>query len=216
MNRHFLKSITLVLAMAPTQTAMAQSVGSDGFVHVGAGRFDFADKGEIFLNGTLDPNAGYRTPRKWGAVVEGGYFVLRPVAVRLSASTPVSTSNVPAGSLEGLPNLGTDTFSVFTLTATYHPLRGRVISPYLGGGVAQQHVWRVKDELATNLRIGDSFGPVIQGGVEVNVTPRLGLFADGKKAFYEADASGDIGPTRVTARARLDPVILSAGAVFRF
>ena len=90
------------------------------------------------------------------------------------------------------------------------------MSPYAGGGIAFQKVWSTRDALATNLRVHDTQGPVVQGGVEVRLASRFGLFFDAKKAFYKADASGDLGPAHITAVAKLDPLLLQAGALFRF
>ncbi len=176
------------------------------------------DKGKIYVNGTYDPAADYATPEKWVANFDLGYFVARPIAVQISATTPMTTPNLPTGSLLGTPNLGDDKFSIFTATATWHPLRGHVVSPYIGGGIAWQHVWSIKDEFAQNLKIDDAVGPVIQGGFEIPVHRQFGLFFDVKKAFYKTDASGTIlgGAVSITAKPQLDPLILTAGALIRF
>ena len=207
----------LMLGMCMAAPAAAQaSSDANGFVRVGLTRVRLADKGKISINGALVPGAGYRTPTKWGAAAELGFFVLRNLSLQVGATSPVSTSNTPAGVLAGTPNLGSDRFSIFTATATFHPLRGGIVSPYAGGGIALQKVWSTRDALATNLTVRDAHGPVIQGGVEVRLAKRFGLFFDAKKAFYTADASGDLGPAHVTAEAKLDPLLLQAGALFRF
>jgi outer membrane protein W len=207
----------LVLAVCLAAPAAAQtSFDANGFVRVGVSRVRLADKGQIFINGALVPGGGYRTPEKWGAAAELGFFVLRNVSLQVGGTSPVSTSNTPAGTLAGTPNLGSDRFSIFTATAAFHPLRGRILSPYVGGGVALQKVWSTRDALATNLRVHDATGPVIQGGIEVRLADRFGIFFDAKKAFYKADASGDLGPAHITAVAKLDPLLLQTGAVFRF
>jgi outer membrane protein W len=206
----------LLLSIAFTTTATAQPKDPSAFVRVGVTRVRLADKGGIFINGALVPGGAYRTPEKWGAGAELGVFALRNLSLQVGATSPVSTSNTPAGSLAGTPNLGSDRFSIFTGTATFHPFRGGVVSPYAGGGIALQHVWSTRDALATNLRVHDAHGPVVQGGVEVRLASRFGVFFDAKKAFYKADASGDLGPAHITAVAKLDPLLLQAGALFRF
>ena len=79
-----------------------------------------------------------------------------------------------------------------------------------------QHVWSTRDAFASNLRVADAHGPVIQAGVEVRLASRFGLFFDAKKAFYKADASGDLGPAHISAVAKLDPLLLQSGLLFRF
>lgn len=204
-----------MLAMVPAAPAAAQDSDQNGFVRIGVTRVRLADQGKIFVNGTQDPAADYKTPTIYVAEGTVGYFVHPNFAVELSGTTPGSTSNIPAGDLTGLPNLGWDRFSIFTATATFHPLRGRPVSPYVGGGIALQKVWSTRDAFAANLRVHDATGPVVQGGVEVSFG-RFGLFGEAKKAFYSADASGDLGPAHVTARAKLDPLLLQAGAFIRF
>jgi outer membrane protein W len=209
--------IAAALSVALATPAAAQSAAQpDGFVRLGGARVKLADDGDIFLNGALDPQAGYETPDDWVVSGDVGYFVLDNVAVQFSATSPATTPNIPAGSLAGLPNLGTDEFSVFGLTGVWHPLRGGRVSPYVGAGVAYLHVWDIEDGLAANLDIQDAFGPVVQAGVEVAIDERFGVFVEARQAFIETDASGDIGPLRVTAEPELDPFILQAGALFRF
>ncbi len=215
--KFLISTAALLIAASSSVAASAETVASrDSFVRVGVTRLKLLDEGKVFINGTQDPQAGYTTPEKWIGNAEVGRFVLEKVAVQFSATTPASTSNDPAGSLAGLPNLGNDKFSIFTLTGTFHPLRGRVVSPYVGAGLALQHVWSTEDRLASNLVIHDAFGAVLQAGVELEVSDRVGLFFDVKKAFYDANASGDLGPAHITAVAQLDPLLLQTGALVRF
>jgi outer membrane protein len=215
--KHRASIIAMLAALSWAGPSIAQPVAQpDAFARLGIARIKLADEGKIFLNGTRDPAAGYTTPEKWVANIELGYFVFDTVAVQFAGTTPATTPNKPAGSLEAVPNLGNDEFSIFTLTGTYHPLRGGPVSPYVGAGVALQHVWSLEDEFASNLQVDDAWGPVVQVGAEVAVSDRFGIYVDAKKAFYEADASADIGPNRITAVAELDPLILQAGVLVRF
>ena len=201
------------LALAATATpAFAQ----DTFVRLGVAHIDLADKGPVFVNGTRDPGADYQTDKDWIGNIEVGHFVHRNVALRLAGTTPAKTYNLPAGSLAGTPNLFDDTSSNFTFTATWHPIRGQAFSPYVGGGIGLNHIWKTQERLASDVKISDSHGPVIQAGVEVDLSDRFGIYADAKKAFWSADASGFLGPLHITAEAELDPVILQVGGVIRF
>lgn len=215
MNR--LSKLALLIATCSGSPLMAQEVeGRDAFVRAGVTYIDLVDKGRIFADGVRDPGADYTTPKNYTPSLDVGYFVLPKVAVQLSGTYPATTSNIPAGSLAGLPNLGDDQFSIFTLTGTFHPLRGRTVSPYIGAGVGVQHVWKNTDVFATDLKIRDAFGAVVQGGIDFNINDRVAVFADAKKAFWDANASGNLGPTRITAVAQLDPILLTAGVTFRF
>ncbi len=207
----------LLIGTLTASPALAQAdLGPDTFVRIGVTHIDMADKGPVFVDGVRDPGADYETDKDFVGTLEVGHFVHPSVAVRVAGSTPAKTYNLPAGSLAGLPNLGNDVSSNFTLTATFHPLRGNRFSPYIGGGIGLNKIWSTEDRLATDLKIKSAHGPVIQAGVEFDISDRFGVYVDAKKGFWSADASGFLGPAKVTAEAELDPVLLSAGALFRF
>ena len=215
--KHLVRVSTALAASVLAMPASAQSSAQpDTFVRLGVAHIDLADNGPVFLSGVRDPGAEYSTDKDWIGSVEVGHFVHRNVAVRVAGTTPAKTFNLPAGSLAGTPNLFNDTSSNFTLTATWHPLRGQVFSPYVGGGIGLNKIWKTQERLATNVKLSDAHGPVIQAGVEIDVNDRFGVYFDAKKAFWSADASGNLGPLFITAEAELDPVILQAGALFRF
>lgn len=216
-----MKILAYVSAMLLAGTCAAPAIAQeshdrDGFVRAGVARIKLVDEGKIFVNGTRDPEAGYETPEKYVGSVQLGYFLADNFAVELAGTTPATTQNIPAGSLAGLPNLGNDTFSIFTLTGTFHPLRGNTLSPYIGAGVGLQKVWSTEDRLATNMKVNDAFGAVLQAGVELAVSDRFGVYFEAKKGFWDANASGDLGPAHITAVAKLDPLILTAGGFLRF
>jgi outer membrane protein len=197
--------------------AHAQPAGQpDTFVRLGVARINMADEGMVFVDGVRDPEADYKTDKDWAASIEIGHFFHPNVAIRFAGTTPTETYNLPAGSLAGLPNLGNDTSSTFTLSATWHPFRGQMFSPYIGGGIGLNKIWSTEDRLATDLRIDSAHGPLIQAGIEIDLDPRFGVYFDAKKGFWSADASGFLGPAKVTAEAELDPLILQAGALVRF
>jgi len=209
-----LSALAIAAAAGPAYAQPADQL--DTFVGLGLAHIDLADKGAVFVNGTRDPGADYKTDKDWIGSFEIGHFVHRNVALRAAVTSPAETFNLPAGSLAGTPNLFNDTSSNFTLTATWHPLRGQRFSPYVGGGIGLNKVWSTEERLATDVKISDSHGPVLQAGVEVDITDRFGIYADAKKGFWSANASGFLGPLRITAEAELDPWIIGVGGVVRF
>jgi outer membrane protein W len=216
MRQTALLSTILAGTLLATPASAQPGEERDTFARIGIAHINLADKGPVFVNGTRDPSADYRTDKDWIGSIEIGHYVLRNVAVRAAVTTPAETYNIPAGSLAGTPNLFNDTSSNFTLTATWHPLRGQTFSPYIGGGIGLNKIFDTEEKLATDVTISDSHGPVLQGGVEFDLNDRFGLYFDAKKAWWSADASGFLGALRVTAEAELDPVILQAGALIRF
>src|ERR1700712_2333882 len=93
-------------AMLGAAPAHAQDTGQNGFARIGIAYLKLADKGPIFINGVRNPTADYKTPKKYPVVGTLGYFVVPHIALEVSATSPVSTANVPSGSLTGIPNLG--------------------------------------------------------------------------------------------------------------
>jgi len=220
MKRYVLASAG-VAALVAASPVSAQVAG-DAFARVGASRTKLADHGDIHVNGTLDPNAGYATRETYHGTVTGGYYVIDRVAVEASVSTPASTNNVPAGSLAGTMNLGDDEFVTATVGASLHPFTG-AFSPYVGGGLQLHFTTQERDALAVGLRVPNAHGPYVQGGVDWKLSPRWGVFADVRKAFYNNNPSGllplDATYTqfaKVNARAELDPLTISLGMTAHF
>lgn len=209
---------TAALSAAPAQ---AQQAG-DVVVRIAASRTKLVDKGPIFVNGVQDPTADYTTRETYHGTLSGSWFAIDGFAIDASISTPATTDNLPAGSLAGVPNLGDDEFVLATIGGRVQPFRGRV-SPYVGGGLQMQFTTQERDGLGVNLNIPNSHGPYVEAGVEFHVTPRWGLFASARKAWYHTNASGLLpldatftNFAEVTAQAELDPFTLQLGALTRF
>ena len=207
-----------VLTAAP---AHAQEAG-DVTVRIAASRTKLVDEGEIRVNGVVDPSAGYRTREAYHATLSGTYFPIDGVGIDASITSPLTTNNIPAGSLAGTPNLGDDEFVLLTLGARFQPLDGP-FSPYVAGGIQAQITTQERDGLAVGLDIANAHGPYVEGGVEFDVSPRWGVFASVRKAWYHTEATGLL-PTDATytnflnvdARANLDPVTIQVGLLTRF
>lgn len=207
-----------LIASAP---AVAQEQG-DAFVRVGAARTKLVDKGVIKENGVVDPEAAYTTRETYHGVLTGGYYILDRIALEASISTPATTNNIPAGSLAGTPNLGDDEFTMVTVGASLHPIKGP-ISPYIGGGFVRHFTTQERDALAVGLDIPNASGPYIQGGVDVAISNRWGVFAEVRKAFYHTNASGKLPLdatftqfAQVNAKAELDPLTIQLGLAAHF
>ncbi len=213
-----IRSATLMIASLGTimtaSTALAQDAG-DSFVKVAASRTKLVDKGEVRTNGVLDPAADYETRQAFHGTVSVGQFIIDKVALEASLTTPLTTNNIPAGSLAGVPNLGDDEFVLLTIGGSFHPFNG-AISPYVGGGLQVQITTQERDGLANGLNIPNAHGPYVQGGVNVSLSDKLGIFADVRKAFYHTNASGLLAGAQVRAKAVLDPLTVQIGGIARF
>lgn len=213
---------SLALALAGTAMPAAAQEAGDIVVRVAGARTELVDEGDIRVNGALDPTAGYATRSAYHGIVGGTWFPIRGIGLDASISTPATTNNIPAGSLAGTPNLGDDEFVLATVGARLQPFRGRV-SPYVAGGIQFQITTAERDGLGVNLDIPSASGPFVEGGVEFRLTPRFGLFAAVRKAWYDTNASGllPLDPSftnfaQVNARAQLDPLTYMIGTSIHF
>jgi outer membrane protein len=203
-----------VLASIAATSAQAQDAG-ESYVKVAASRTKLIDKGEVRTNGVLDPAAAYKTRPATHGTVTVGHYVMDHVAVEGSISTPLTTNNIPAGSLAGLPNLGDDEFVLATFGLSLRPVKGPV-RPYVGGGVQFQFTTQQRDGLANGLNVPSTRGLYVNGGLEFDLTDRFGVFVDVRKAFYHTNASGLLAGNQVNAKAVLDPLTISVGGVAHF
>lgn len=200
--------------------AVAQQAG-DIVLRVAGARTKLVDKGIIRVDGVVEPGAGYRTRAARHGVVSASYFVIPGVAVDASISTPATTNNIPAGDLAGTPNLGDDEFALGTVGARLQPFAGRV-SPYVSGGMQFHLTTQERDGLGVGLNVPSTHGPYLEGGIDVHITPRWGVFGAVRKAWYDTHASGLLPHdatyttfSQVDAKAVLNPVTIQAGVLFR-
>lgn len=209
------------MSLVAATPAVAQDAG-DIYVRVAASRTKLLDHGDVAVAGTVNPAADLRTRDNFHGTVTGGYYVVPRVAVEASVATPLTVNHIPAGALAGTPNLGDTEFTIITLGASLHPFKG-MISPYVGGGLQLQFTTQERDGLAVGLHMNDANGPYAQAGVDVALSPRFGVFAEARKAFYDTRLTGEL-PTDATytsfvpvgAHERLDPFTVQLGVTAKF
>jgi outer membrane protein len=100
------------------------------------------------------------------------------------------------------------------LTLQYHfdPIGG--FKPYVGAGVQYIHYFDGgRSDLGGRIKLDDSWGFALQGGVDMEIGHGWYLNADIKKVWLDTDASWGTG---VTAKVAVDPLIISAGIGYRF
>lgn len=128
-----------------------------------------------------------------------------------------------AGALAGAELMDHVLILPATVTAKYHLPLG-VIKPYVGVGVTEFFVFgerpgaTAKTLGATSAKLSNTFGGVLQAGVDVPIGANgLGLSLDAKKYFVRPTAHFYAGTVDVlTTKHKLDPWVLSAGLAYRF
>jgi outer membrane protein len=190
--------------------------GYSTFLHFGASYVKQADQAVLFAMGAPVPGAGFTTEGDMTMSIEAGVFLRGGWAIAASGTVPTTISNMGAGTLFALGNLGDETVGYYALTSQYHfNLRGP-ISPYAGAGAGYMHVFSTIDGAVTDMTVASAWGPVLQAGIDFHLSEQVGLFVDVKRFWISTEASGTMGPTAITADATVNPWVFSTGVGIRF
>jgi outer membrane protein len=193
---------------------------SPWFVRAGGAYLGFDSSAKLYLGGSSSavPGASATAADNATFVFDVGYYLTKDISVMFTGGYPPKTSLTANGTAAALGIAGHVTYGPAALTAQYHFDLGP-IKPYAGGGVAYSIIFGTNDGAIQHLQVDGSFAPVVQGGFEFPVTDRVSFFADVKKLWLSVDAKGDVpafGFAPIKADVTLDPVIVSAGIVYRF
>lgn len=147
---------------------------------------------------------------------------------RVSTEFAASAVSLDAGIEEGegesddeepLVDLGSADLTPITVTFQFHFARDSFIDPYVGVGAA----WVMADDLASDdldlleigsIEVDDEVTYVLNAGLGVRFTDRIGLYLDGKYIPLEPATRAAEDPEDVDIE--INPMILSAGLRFRF
>lgn len=143
---------------------------------------------------------------KWLPELDISYFFSPNVAAELVLTVPqkqtLSVGTAAIGNFRHLPP---------SLTLQYHFPQSR-FTPYLGAGINYTHLSSVNLPAGVDVK-RNSFGPVLQAGVDIPVGKNLYLNLDVKKAYIRTDVSlngANLGQFRI------DPVLFGVGLGWRF
>lgn len=146
--------------------------------------------------------------------VDFTYFVTDHIALELIAAvTPhdVSTKTSSAGALD----LGDAWLLPPTLTAQYHLTGMGKCKPYVGAGVNYTVFFNEdKGSSVTGVDYGNSFGPVLQAGVDYMLDDHWMVNMDVKKVWINTDVKFNNGAIR--ADVDINPWLVGVGIGYRF
>ena len=146
------------------------------------------------------------------------YMFTENIGTELILAVPVHDLQ-GEGAISALGKIGDTYLLPPVLTAQYHFLPKSWIRPYVGVGV-NYTVFFAEDASAslntalggpTKIRLGDSFGPAGQVGVDVDITPDIFLNFDVKYVSMSTDVTLTTGNTVRTATVDIDPIIVGIG-----
>ena len=116
--------------------------------------------------------------------------------------------------------LGDDVLSAKNLAPTvllnYHfGAPGDTWRPYLGAGMNYTRFISIKSKLASDVKMGDSYGYAVQAGINYALTKDVALFASIAKLDVKSKLVA-AGATVLTTKIDFRPIVYSAGVAYQF
>ncbi len=196
--------LALALSMAVPQAAHAEA--GDFLVRFRAIAAIPDEDANLPIPGEIDIDAGF-SPE-----IDFTYFITNNIGVELiAASTPHDVAVINTGGAE--IDLGSVRLLPPTLTAQWHFFPDEGVRPYIGAGI--NYTWFFDEDIpAGDIDYEDSFGWVLQAGVDFDVSEDIFINFDVKKLFLDTEV--DVGNGAVIAEVDINPLIIGAGFGFRF
>jgi len=145
------------------------------------------------------------------------YYLTNNWAVELFCCFAQVNVDGKSGALGSLGKLGSTWVFPPILTAQYHFDGMGPIKPYVGAGVQWIHYFDEKSNIGGGADFDDSWGFVLQGGVDYDLGQGWSLGIDVKKAWLDTKVSYNGGPfDGVSAKQDLDPLYVTANLGYRF
>lgn len=186
------------------------------FARAGILRAHYNSGARIATNGELIPGSSAEVTDNVTISVDIGYDVSDHFAVMLMGGIPPKAAVIGKGTVAPFGTLGKVRFGPAILTGIYRFPRWRGLRPYVGAGGTHLFIVKAEDRAVTQLRVHDSWGAVVQAGVEYRLNREWELFVDYKRLWLKVNAEGRLGGAPVRARVTLNPDVVSAGVKFQF
>lgn len=209
-------AIGMLAAALSASPAAAQEARSNWYVHGGVTRLSLADAIKLTAGGAPVPGSALHTKPSYTPTVQVGRFLGEHLAIALTVGLPPHIDIEGRGTLQPFGKLAETTYGPAVLSLQYHPVRTGPVQPYVGAGAAYMIIFSTKDAAFQNVRIANDLAPALEGGTDIMISRRLGIFVDAKKAFLRTTARGTFGGAPVVGKVRLDPWAFTAGLTAHF
>ncbi|WP_211707767.1 OmpW/AlkL family protein [Paraburkholderia aspalathi] len=198
-----------------TATSAEQLPTSGFFLNAGPGGVLFDAGASVKAAGVSIPGATVNVDSNATLIVSGGYHY-GPYQISVTGGFPPLTSIRGAGALAPLGLLGQARYGPLIVEGQYRfPQIGR-FQPYIGGGPVFLIIFRNTDGAVHSLKVNGSTGGVVGGGFDYILSKQWSINFAVKKIFLSTSASGYLGQTPISARIRLDPVLVTLGVSRHF
>jgi outer membrane protein len=209
--------IGVLLALGLSLGAASASAGDysgDTLVRVQGTLVAPDSSADVSIGGVNVPGADAHVSTAWIPTLTLTHFFTKNVAAELfccfakfDAKGEGQLKNTDLGNFWAFP-------PIVTLQYHFDPISG--FKPYVGAGVQYIHYFdgSNSDLGGVKIKLDDSWGFALQGGVDVEIGRGWYLNADIKKVWEDTDASWKGTP--VKANVTVDPLIVSVGVGYRF
>ncbi|MBI2791278.1 MAG: OmpW family protein [Gammaproteobacteria bacterium] len=212
MNNKFISS--LVLASALVATPLVKAEVEDPFALrvrwlIVSPDVDSSPISTIGGTASVDTNI---TPE-----IDISYFFTDNIAVELISAITRHRARAN-GTIAGNVNLGEVSLLPPTLTLQWHFLPRCFVNPYIGAGINYTYFFGVNPgPLATHIEYENSFGGVLQAGINFNFRPQWHINLDVKKVYIDTDATVQlVAPPVLKTSIDINPLIVGVGIGYRF
>jgi outer membrane protein len=190
------------------------------FIRLGAGYAGYRTSGSATSGGARIDDARVAFGGHAVGTVEAGWRVSPNWSLSVLSGLPPTVSLKGHGAFEDFQELRKVTYGSVMAGVQFHPLGHGWIDPYIGGGVDYTFIFRTYGGSLSELRVADSFGPILQAGADIRLTERLSLYADVRKIWLSFDAKGvapspsGLFPVRVEVHP--NPIVATIGISYHF
>jgi outer membrane protein len=175
-------------------------------------------------NADFTPGIRFDPSFDTGGGVGGGinYFLTDRVSLEAKVSGLASKMRVRVigSDFVAVADLGYAQIYPISATLQWHLLERSAIRPYLGAGVSHVILHNFSKSVgntgATGIKFKDPTGFVVDGGLELNLSKRWGLFGDARYIPIESNARATFTGTTAALRMHVRPLIVSAGLAYHF
>ncbi|ABR74556.1 hypothetical protein CBG46_10190 [Actinobacillus succinogenes] len=209
-----MKKSILALGISATLISSVASAHQAGSWIVRAGTAHVMPTHVENTSNTATPALGLDVNTNTQLGLTGTYMVTDNIGIELLAASPFSHEITLGGQLVGktkhLPP---------SLYAQYYFLnKDSKVRPYLGAGVNYTNFFDETEKMAgvTDLKLHDSWGLALNGGLDINLTEKLIFNTAVYYAKIKTKADFKVAGTQLSQDVRLDPLIFFMGVGYRF
>ena len=215
-NLHSAAALALALACSAA-TAQMQAPSADNVIKIGVTRYDAHSKTNGISGIGVPAGADAEVGDATTVILVYERMVTPNVGVEFVLGVPPTIHTKATGSVAFL---GDDVLSAKnvapTLFVNYHFFEpGDTWRPYLGAGLNYTRFTSVKSKLATDVKLGDSYGLALNAGLNYAINKDWGLFASVARIDVKSKLVAS-GSTVLTSTIDFRPWVYSFGGYWQF